>query len=108
MTAPERTATAAELADEAARIERALTGRQLARTLHALCEQSARLVPCEECGAPSAMPCGRRPVPGSHLARFAAAYRRGLLTDAEMDTVLHAAGPVFTSHSLIRDEGSAR
>jgi hypothetical protein len=38
---PERTATAAELADEAARIERALTGRQLPRTLAASAPSSA-------------------------------------------------------------------
>ena len=98
---------AAELADCATRSDRDRTGRQLPRTLHSLCEQ-ARLMPCEQCGTPAGTPCGRRPVAGYHLARFAAAHRRGLLTSADMDTVLDAAGPVFTNHSLIRDEGSAR
>ena len=46
---PERTVTAAELADHAARAERALAGRQLPRTIHALREQGARLVQCPVC-----------------------------------------------------------
>jgi hypothetical protein len=32
-------------------VERALTGRQRPRTLHALCEQAARLLPCGQCSA---------------------------------------------------------
>jgi hypothetical protein len=52
----ERTATAAELADEATRAERARTDRQLPRTLHALCEQAARLVNCGHCWA-GPVPC---------------------------------------------------
>ena len=99
---------AAELADGATRNDRDRTGRQLPRSLHALCEQAVRPMPCEQCGTPAATPCGRLPVAGYHLTRFAAAHRRGLLTDADMDTVLDAAGPVFTNHSLIRDEGSAQ
>jgi hypothetical protein len=41
-----RPLTELALADEAARMERARSGRQLPSTLRALCEQAAVLVPC--------------------------------------------------------------
>lgn len=97
----ERTATAAERADEAAQ---ACTGRQLPRTLHALGEQAARLVNCGHCWGRPGAPCDGPD--GYHLARFARARRRGLLTEPEMAAVLTAAGPVFTEATLIR--GGAR
>lgn len=100
-TMPYRTATAAELADHAARTERARTGRQLPRTLHALCEQSGRLVDCGHCWARPGTPCVSGP-DGYHLARFARAYRRGLLTGPEF-TGLIADGDVFTGATVIRD-----
>lgn len=97
----ERTAAAAELADEAARSGRARTGQQLPRTLHALCEQAARLVNCGHCWTGPGTPCDSPD--GYHLARFARARRRGLLTVPEMSAVLMAAGPVFTDATIIRD-----
>jgi hypothetical protein len=100
---PERTATPAEVADESARATRAQTGRQFPRTLHALCEQAARLLPCEHCGAAPGTPCDGPD--GYHLARFAAARRRGLITAQEMDAVLDAAG-VITNGTII--EGGVR
>ena len=96
----ERTATAAELADEAARAERARTGRQRPRTLHTLCEQAAVLVLCGQCWAPRGTPCSRGlrtthavlGPPGYHVTRFAEARRRGLITEAELTSVLGRAG----------------
>ena len=41
-------------------------------------------------------------VDGYHLARFAAARRRGLITAAEMDAVLDAA-EVITNGTIVRD-----
>jgi hypothetical protein len=96
----ERTATAAELADEAARAERARTGQQLPRTLHALCEQAARLVNCGHCWARPGTPCDG--LDGWHLARFARARKRGLLTAAEFASVTEGLD-VFTGGTLIRD-----
>jgi hypothetical protein len=96
----ERTATAGELADEAARAERARTGQPLPRTLHALCEQAARLVNCGHCWARPGTPC--EAPDGYHLARVARATRRGLMTVAEFATVT-APLDVFTDGTLIRD-----
>lgn len=95
-----RTATAAERADEAARIERARTGRQAPRTLHALIEQGARLVPCGHCWQHPGTPCDGPD--GYHLARFCRAYRRGLITGPEMATVL-AGYEVFIPATIVRD-----
>jgi hypothetical protein len=105
---PERTATTVERA-EVAKIERALSGRQLPRTLHALCEQTARLVTCE-CGTGPSAPCGiRGGRPVYHLSRFATARWEGLrITCAELDTVLDAASCVFTRRTLIHDEEGTR
>ena len=99
---PERTASPAELADETARIERAQAGQPRPRTMHALCEQAARLVNCGHCWARPGTPCVSGP-DGYHLARFGRARRRGLLTGAELDTVLDAAGPVLTAGTIVRD-----
>jgi hypothetical protein len=96
----ERIATAAELADEAARTEQALTGAQLPRTLHALCEQGARLANCGECWQKPGTPCDGPD--GYHLARFARARKRGLLTEAEFASVTEGLD-VFTSATVIRD-----
>ena len=98
---PERTATVAERADHSARTERACTGQQRPRTLHALCEQAAVLVPCGHCWARPGAACVTGPA-GYHLARFGRARRRGLLTEAELAAVLDKAG-VFTNATVIRD-----
>jgi hypothetical protein len=95
--------TELERADEAVRMERARTGQMRPRTLHALCEQAARLIPCEHCGQRPSRAC-QRPA-GFHLARFAQARRRGLLTADEMAMVIWAAGDVFTAATIIRDGG---
>ena len=99
-TLPERTATPAELDDVAARIERARTGQQLPRTLHALCEQAARLVNCGHCWARPGTPCV---APGGyHLARFARASVRGLMAADEFAVVL-GGRDVFDGGTLIVD-----
>jgi len=82
-------------------MERARTGRQLPRTLHALCEQAAVLVPCGHCWAPRGALCATGPA-GYHLARFGRARRRGLLTKAVLAAVLDEAG-AFTLATIIRD-----
>jgi hypothetical protein len=58
---PERTATAAQLADETAR---------------ALAVQAARLVPCGVCWQQPGKPCTRYYPPGDHLARYQRTERR--------------------------------
>jgi hypothetical protein len=97
---PERPVTELELAGENARMKRALTGRQRPRTLHAVCEQSARLIPCTCCGQVAGRPCDGWG--GYHLARFVRAYLRHLMTAAEWATVLGDLD-VFTSSTIIRD-----
>jgi hypothetical protein len=83
-----RVLSAAERAGHDARMERARTGRQL---LHALCEVAV-LAPCGQCWAPRGTPCSRGASgPGYHVARFARARRRGLLTEAELDVITNAA-----------------
>ena len=101
----ERTATAAELADETARIERALAGRELPRTLHALIAQGAQLVPCGVCWQRPGRPCTVTGPDGYHLARFERAHRRGLITRAELSGVL--AGLVVIAERVIVLDGAA-
>ena len=122
---PERTATPAEHADTAARIERARaeqeasgliggfptiadreqwergrTGRQPPRTLHALIEQGAVLTGCS-CGAGPGAGCLCEPG-GVHLSRFARARAEGLLSAAEFASVI-ADADVFTGSTVVRD-----
>ena len=97
---PERTATAAEHAGTAARIERARTGRQEPRTLHALIEQGAVLTGCS-CGAGPGAGCLCEPG-GVHLSRFARARAEGLLSAAEFASVI-ADADVFTGSTVVRD-----
>ena len=121
-TCPERTATAAELAAERARTghqvdnvnlkagsgaelaaDPARPSRQSPRTLHALCVQSAAVVPCPQCWAPGGTPCSRGASGlGYHVARFARARRRGLLAEAELATVLGGLD-AFTNATIVRD-----
>ena len=81
------------------------------RTLHAICELT-RLAACGYCWADTpAQPCafsGTGP-DGLHIARFAAAVRRGLITAADFTAVIETAG-VFTSATIVYDEilGGAR
>ncbi|MGH3222575.1 MAG: hypothetical protein ACRDPY_28415 [Streptosporangiaceae bacterium] len=99
---PERMATPAELADHDARVERALTGYQLPRTLHALAEQGARLVNCGQCWQRPGRPCTVSGPPGDHLARYQRAERRGLITRAELAAVVETLD-VIAAHVIIRD-----
>jgi hypothetical protein len=102
----ERTATAAELADLAARNERAEAGRTLPRTRHALCEQGAVMVPCPHCWARRGTPCvtglGISGPVGYHVARFGRARRRGLLTEAELAALLDSLD-AFTTETIVQD-----
>jgi hypothetical protein len=95
-----RKLTEAERADEAARIERALSGQQRPRSLQAIIEQAARLVNCGQCWARPGTPCDG--ADGYHVARFCRASRKGLLTGQDMATVFETAG-VFTNATIIRD-----
>jgi len=76
-----------------------------ARSVHVICEL-ARLANCGHCWARPHQPCvpGRHGAEGYHLARFARAARRGLLSAADMDVVLAAAGSVFTGATLVYDD----
>jgi hypothetical protein len=103
---PERVLTELERADEAARLQRARSGQLRPRTLHALCQQAARLLQCPGCGQKPGRACADAGgQDGYHLARFAQARRRGLLTADEMAMVLAAAGDVFTNATTIQDGG---
>jgi hypothetical protein len=78
---PERKLTEAERAEEDARTGRALAGQPRPRTLHALCEQSARLVRCGQCGQKPGRACSDAGgVDGYHLDRFLRAIDRELIT----------------------------
>jgi hypothetical protein len=74
------------------------------RTLHGICEL-ARLAACTCCHATGLeWPCvgsGADP-DGFHVARFAAARRRGLITAADMGVVLETAG-AFSNATVIFD-----
>jgi hypothetical protein len=76
-----------------------------ARTLHGICE-IIRLCPCGYCPALPHQPCVTTAggADSYHLARFAAARRTGLLSQADMAAVLEAAGPAFTPATLIGDD----
>ena len=101
---PERTATPAELADHDARIERARTGQQLPRTLHALAEQGARLVHCGQCWQRPGRPCTVSGPAGDHLARYMRAERKGLITRAELAAVVRQLGAI-APHVIVLDPG---
>jgi len=75
------------------------------RTLHAICELT-RLAVCDCCRADTpGQPCtvsGAGP-DGLHIARFAAARRRGLITTADFAAVTGTAG-VFTDATVVYDD----
>ena len=75
------------------------------RTLHAICELT-RLAACGYCWADTpCQPCafsGTGP-DGLHIARFAAALRRSLITAADFTAVTETAG-VFTNATIVYDE----
>jgi hypothetical protein len=75
------------------------------RSLHVICELT-RLAICDYCWAGTlTQPCvcsGKGP-DGLHIARFAAALRRGLITEADFAAVIEAAG-VFTNGTIVYDQ----
>jgi hypothetical protein len=58
------------------------------RDLRAITEQGALLVNCGICWQRPGQPCNRFYPPGSHLARFQRAERRGLISRAELASVV--------------------
>jgi hypothetical protein len=75
------------------------------RSLHAICELTW-LAACGYCPADTlGQPCassGAGP-DGFHIARFAAAYRRGLITAADFTAITQAAG-AFGNATLVYDD----
>lgn len=75
------------------------------RSLHVICELT-RLAICDYCWAGTlTQPCvcsGKGP-DGLHIARFAAARRRGLITEADFGVVIEAAG-AFISATIVYDQ----
>ncbi len=75
------------------------------RSLHVICEL-ARVAACGYCAASTpTQPCvssGAGP-DGLHVARFAAARCRGLITGADFAAVIEAVG-VFTNGTVVYDQ----
>jgi hypothetical protein len=78
------------------------------QSLHVICELT-RLAACDYCqvGTPT-QPCvssgaGPDGLDGLHVARFAAARRRRLITEADFAAVTEAAG-AFTNATIIYDQ----
>jgi hypothetical protein len=75
------------------------------QSLHVICELT-RLAACGYCWADTpTQPCvfsGTGP-DGLHIARFAAARRRGLITEADFAAVIDAAG-AFTNSTIVYDQ----
>jgi hypothetical protein len=72
------------------------------RSLHAICE----LTRLAHCGAGTlTRPCVSSSTgpDGLHIARFAAARRRGLITSTDFAAVIEAAG-VFTNATIVYDQ----
>jgi hypothetical protein len=77
-----------------------------ARSVHVICEL-ARLANCGYCWARPHHPCavGREGTEGYHLARFARAARRGLISAADFDAVLAVAGDrVVNGAAIVFDD----
>ena len=77
-----------------------------ARSVHVTCEL-ARLANCGYCWARPQHPCAARRdgTEGYHLARFARAARRGLISAADFDAVLAAAGDrMFNGAAIVFDD----
>jgi hypothetical protein len=61
----------------------------------------ARMVSCGHCDQRPGLPCVfQTGTAGYHLARFARAFRRGLLSNDELAAVLYAE-PIFTNGTVI-------
>jgi hypothetical protein len=75
---------------------------ELPRSIHAVAEQGARRVTCGFCWQAPGEPCT---ADGFHLARFLRAHRRGLITRAELVTVL-ATLTVIAEGAVVTEETS--
>jgi hypothetical protein len=78
----------------------------LARSMHVICEL-AGIANCGHCWARPQQPCaaGRDGAEGYHLARFARAERRGLISTADFDAVLATAGDgMFNGAAVVFDD----
>ncbi len=77
-----------------------------ARSVHVICEL-ALLANCGHCWARPHQSCvaERHGAEGYHLARFARAARRGLISAADFDAVLAAAGDgMFNGAAIVFDD----
>ena len=72
-----------------------------ARSLHSIC-MLARLANCGECWASPHDPCLPGRTPGFHVARFARAYRRGLISGPDLAAAL-ADAVAFTNSTVVFD-----
>jgi lipoate synthase len=74
------------------------------RSIHSICEL-ARLANCGECWAPPQVPClrGSKGTRGYHVARFARARRRGLISPEDLMAVLDDV-EVFANSTVVYDE----
>ena len=77
------------------------------RSLHSICEL-ASLANCGECWSPPLAPClrGDHGMKGYHVARFARAYRRGLIGAADLTAVLDDV-EVFGNSTVVYDGNGA-
>jgi hypothetical protein len=73
------------------------------RPLAEVC-QVARTIGCSHCLQTPDLPCVTGP-DGLHVARFARAYKIGLLSKAEIGAVLHAV-PIFRNSTVIYERGA--
>ena len=67
---------------------------------------AARLANCPQCWQRPGRPCTISGPPGDHLARFARALRRGVLSEADMAAVPGTAG-ACTMTTVIYEPGGA-
>ena len=78
----------------------------VSRSLHAIFEL-VLVGSCPQCGAPGGQPCAfsaaGQGADGAHLARFAAARGRHLISELDMTVVLAATAPVFTGSTVVYD-----
>ena len=78
-----------------------------ARSLHDICED-ARRANCGQCWQVPDLPCTTSTTTGRdgyHVARFARAMRRGLISGPELVAVL-AALPAFTNGTIVYQDGA--
>lgn len=77
------------------------------RSIRDICDL-ARLATCGECWCPPHVPClrGELGTRGYHVARFARARRKGLISDLDLLAVLDQA-EVFSNSTVVYDEVTA-